>query len=65
MATTKISIQFASLSYLWRFREEIKVNVFSVNAEKCIITFEHDMSVQIGRAIEQYNGQIVQSMEKA
>jgi hypothetical protein len=64
MATTKVSIQFASLYDLWCFRTAIKLNVFFVNISERLISFEYDTEEPIGWAVEKYAGQI-RSMEEA
>ena len=63
MQKTEVSIEFASISNLWKFRKAIQLNAFHINIAKLTLTFECTDMEKIGWAIEQYHGQIVRHLE--
>lgn len=58
MTTTKVSIQFTSLTKLWAFRMAINVNVFEMNMSELTITCECSKE-HIQLAVDEYNGRVV------
>jgi hypothetical protein len=63
MHNNKVSIQFASLTNLWSFKNELGLNVYSINSLERTIIFEWNQDKEIGAFIEKYNGQIFRAMQ--
>ena len=60
MQKTKVSIQFTSLTKLWKFRMAIDANVYEMNTREMTIICECSRE-HIQMAIEQYKGKVVES----
>lgn len=65
MQETKVTIQFGSITNLWKFRNAISINAFYINIAQYSITFATTELSEIGWAIEKYYGQIVHIEEEA
>lgn len=57
--TSKVSIQFTSLTNLWAFRKAINVNVFEINMYQVTITCECS-NEQVHLAVTEYNGHVIE-----
>jgi hypothetical protein len=64
MQKAKVTIKFSSLTNLWSFRMVIEANIFEMNMSQISITCECTKE-QVQLAIENYNGQLVETKEKA
>jgi hypothetical protein len=63
MSNSKIAVQFASLTNLWAFKNELKLNIYCINSLERTITFQAGIIDNIGAAVEKFNGQIVRTMQ--
>jgi hypothetical protein len=63
MITTRVTIQFTSLTNLWAFRMAINVNIFEMNMSELTITCKCSEE-HIRLALDEYKGRLIETKKQ-